>query len=121
MPAKNSQDANRVQPIGPDEFVSMGDAIAHILTELGLARVRHRALIATLVDAGVISWEAYVENYMRTATRDAAGLTSQLILTPEAFKKRFGAWKRADVDRYKVMRQAAGDKVGPPAKKRKSP
>lgn len=85
----------------------MGHALAHIITELGLARVRHRALLKTLLDAGVIEWDSYVSDYVQTASRDLTGLTAQLVMTNEAFRQHFGDWKKEDLERYRVVKGAA--------------
>jgi hypothetical protein len=110
-PRKTAEDA-----VTPEEFIPLAEAIGRLIGEVAQGRIRHRALLQTLLEANVIDWDRYVENLVSIADKDFPGIVSQLLLTREAFNKRYGEWHKQDMEKYGFAWQAVREKMRPPAK-----
>jgi|SRR5580700_97822 hypothetical protein len=101
MPSDPAKPADKAQKSDVASAApGLGDILAKIVHEIVLARVRHRALLQTLMNETVFRWETYVDNYDTIRERDAAGLFAQLFMEPELFSQQFSEWKQADTQRY---------------------
>lgn len=79
---------------GHSDIVKPNEVLLRMVGEITASRIRHRALLTILEESGVVDYGRYYEAYLELHHRDAAGLFAKMVLTEEAFQKRFSDWQQ---------------------------
>ncbi|MGH7737511.1 MAG: hypothetical protein ACREMP_06550 [Candidatus Tyrphobacter sp.] len=92
-----------------EDFKNLGEIINSLLNEATLSRVRHRALLAVLMGGKPFTWQEYTSSYERILGEDGEGIFMSLALKDEAFRKRYDAWRQADLKKYGYILKKRAD------------
>jgi hypothetical protein len=98
----------------------MQEVVRRLVHESALSRVRHRALLDTLME-GPFESRRYFAHFRSLMARDLSALAGKLFMESEDFAKYFGDWAKADEAKYRNVWSPEVEPSVPKRTRKKTP